>query len=98
MIGAGIALNLLFHIPLLVGCALTALDVLVVLALQGKGFRYVEALVITLIGSMMVIFAIEMVYAHPDWLAALKGFVPGAADRPQPRRCCTSRWAFWARR
>ena len=77
VIGAGIALDLLFHIPLLVGCSLTALDVLVVLALQGKGFRYVEALVITLIGSMMVIFAIELVYAHPDWLAALKGFVPG---------------------
>ena len=76
VIGAGIALNLLFHIPLIVGCALTSLDVLLVLALQGKGFRYVEALVITLIGSMMVIFAIEMVYAHPNWAGALAGFVP----------------------
>ncbi len=77
VIGAGIALNLLFHIPLLVGCSLTALDVLVVLALQGKGFRYVEALVIALIGTMMVIFTLEMVYSRPDWLLALKGFVPG---------------------
>ncbi len=78
VIGAGIALNLLFHIPLIIGCALTALDVLVVLALQGKGFRYVEALVITLIGTMMVIFAIEMVYARPAWFGVLAGFVPHA--------------------
>jgi manganese transport protein len=78
VIGAGIALNLLFHIPLIIGCALTALDVLLVLALQGKGFRYVEALVITLIGTMMVIFTVEMVYARPDWFGALAGFVPRA--------------------
>ena len=78
VIGAGIALNLLFHIPLIIGCALTALDVLAVLALQGKGFRYVEALVITLIGTMMVIFTIEMVYARPDWFGVLAGFVPHA--------------------
>ena len=78
VIGAGIALNLLFHIPLLLGCALTALDVLAVLALQGKGFRYVEALVITLIGTMMVIFTIEMIYARPAWFGVLAGFVPHA--------------------
>jgi len=78
VIGAGIALNLLFHIPLIIGCALTALDVLVVLALQGKGFRYMEALVITLIGTMMVIFTIEMIYARPEWFGALAGFVPHA--------------------
>ena len=78
VIGAGIALNLLFHIPLIIGCALTALDVLAVLALQGKGFRYVEALVITLIGTMMVIFTIEMVYARPAWFGVLAGFVPHA--------------------
>ena len=76
VIGAGIALNLLFHIPLLIGCALTALDVLVVLALQSRGFRWIEALVITLIGSMMVIFAVELIYARPDWTATLLGFIP----------------------
>ena len=76
VIGAGIALNLLFHIPLMIGCALTALDVLVVLALQGKGFRRVEALVITLIGTMMVIFTIEMIYSHPNWIGVAAGFVP----------------------
>ena len=85
VIGAGIALNLLFHIPLIVGCALTGLDVLIVLALQGKGFRYIEALVITLIGSMMVIFALEMVYSHPNWAAALAGFVPHAEIVRDPK-------------
>src|SRR5207245_9579253 len=49
-----------------------------VLALQGKGFRWIEAMVITLIGTMMVIFAIEMVYARPDWAATLRGFIPEA--------------------
>ena len=78
VIGAGIALNLLFHIPLIIGCALTALDVLVVLVLQGRGFRYVEALVITLIGMMMVIFTVEMIYARPAWFGVLAGFVPHA--------------------
>lgn len=78
VIGAGIALNLLFHIPLIIGCALTGLDVLLVLALQGKGFRYVEALVITLIGTMMVIFSVELAYAHVHWLGVLAGFVPHA--------------------
>ncbi|MGI4788474.1 MAG: Nramp family divalent metal transporter [Janthinobacterium lividum] len=78
VIGAGIALNLLFHIPLIIGCALTALDVLVVLMLQGKGFRYIEALVITLIGTMMVIFSVEMIYARPAWFGVLAGFVPHA--------------------
>ncbi len=76
VIGAGIALNLLFHIPMLIGCGLTALDVLLILALQGKGFRYIEALVITLIGSMMVIFAFEMVYARPEWALAVSGLIP----------------------
>ncbi len=76
VIGAAIALNLLFHIPLTVGVVLTGADVLLVLALQGKGFRYVEALIMTLIGTMMVIFGLELAYAHPDWNAALHGFLP----------------------
>ncbi len=78
VIGAGIALYLLFHVPLIVGCSLTALDVLIVLAMQGKGFRWVEALVITLIGSMMAIFAIEMIYSKPDWSATMAGFIPSS--------------------
>jgi manganese transport protein len=76
VIGAGIALNLLFHIPLLLGCAVTGLDVLLVLALQGRGFRYIEALVIGLIAIMMAIFVIEMVYTKPEWNLALKSLIP----------------------
>ena len=76
VIGAAIALNLLFHIPLTVGVILTGADVLIVLALQSKGFRWIEALIMTLIGSMMVIFGLELAYAHPNWNAALHGFLP----------------------
>jgi len=76
VIGAGIALNLLFHIPLIVGCSITALDVLIVLALQGKGFRWVEAMVIALIGIIIAILVAEVGFAHPDWHAMLIGAVP----------------------
>ena len=76
VIGAAIALNLLFHIPLMLGVILTALDVLLVLGLQHKGFRWIETLVITLIATMMVIFAIELVYARPDWFGVASGFLP----------------------
>ncbi len=76
VIGAAIALNLLFHIPLTLGVILTGADVLIVLALQSKGFRWIEALIMTLIGSMMVIFTLELAYAHPNWNAALHGFLP----------------------
>jgi manganese transport protein len=76
VIGAAIALNLLFHIPMIIGVALTTLDVLLVLALQHRGFRWIETLVITLIATMMGIFTIELIYAHPDWLGVLAGCLP----------------------
>jgi manganese transport protein len=78
VIGAGIALNLLFHIPLIIGCSLTAFDVLLVLGLQGKGFRWIEAIVIALIGTMMVIFVAEVAFAHPNWTAILHGLKPSS--------------------
>ena len=76
VIGAAIALNLLFHIPMILGVILTALDVLLVLALQHKGFRYIESLVIALIAAMMAIFALELIYAKPDWFGVLAGCIP----------------------
>ncbi len=76
VIGAAIALNLLFGIPYWAGVALTGLDVLIVLGLQSKGFRWLEILVITLIATMMVIFGIEVFFAKPDWHAVLVGMVP----------------------
>src|SRR3954452_25475840 len=76
IIGSAIALNLLFHIPVLVGVCITALDVLVVLFLQNKGFRYIEALVITLIGVIGGCFAWELIASRPDMIGIAKGFIP----------------------
>jgi len=76
VLGSAVALNLLFHIPLLLGVVLTALDVLIVLALQGRGFRLIEAFVVTLIASIAICFAYEIFFARPLWLEAAHGFVP----------------------
>ena len=78
VLGSAVALNLLFHIPLLLGVLLTALDVLIVLALQGRGFRLIEAFVITLIASIGLCFAYEIFFAHPVWREAARGFIPHA--------------------
>ncbi|MEY2538434.1 MAG: manganese transport protein [Verrucomicrobiota bacterium] len=78
VIGSAIALNLLFGIPLLVGVCVTALDVLVVLFLQNKGFRYIEALVITLITVVGGCFAWELIASRPDLIGVAKGFVPSS--------------------
>jgi manganese transport protein len=76
IIGSAIALNLLFGIPLLAGVCLTALDVLIVLFLQNKGFRYIEALVITLIAVIGGCFAWELIASRPDLVGVAKGFIP----------------------
>jgi len=76
VIGAAIALNLLFGVPLLWGVILTAADVFVVLYLQNKGFRYVEALVVALIVVIAVSFAIEIWWAAPSVTEIAAGFVP----------------------
>lgn len=78
VIGSAIALNLLFHIPLIWGVCLTALDVLAVMYLQNKGFRYIEALVITLIGTIGLCFLVEIIFSQPNVAALLGGFVPKA--------------------
>jgi manganese transport protein len=77
VIGSAIALNLLFHIPLLLGVCLTALDVLLILFLQQKGFRFLEALVISLIGMIGACFALEILFSRPS-LAGLASsfFIP----------------------
>ena len=76
VIGSAIALNLLFHIPLLVGVCLTALDVLAVMYLQAKGFRYLEALVVALILTIGACFFAEILFSRPEISAVLKGFMP----------------------
>jgi manganese transport protein len=76
VIGSAIALNLLFRLPLIWGVSLTALDVLVILFLQHRGFRYVEALVVGLILMIAGSFAVELWLARPDLTGVAAGFVP----------------------
>jgi manganese transport protein len=78
VLGAAIALNLLFGLPLIWGVCLTALDVLIVLFLQHKGFRYVEALVVSLILLIAGSFAVELWFARPALDAVAAGFIPRA--------------------
>jgi manganese transport protein len=76
VIGSAIALNLLFGIPIAWGVAITALDVFVVLYLQNKGFRLLEALVVVLIGTIGVCFLFEIIRSRPDAGAVAVGFLP----------------------
>jgi manganese transport protein len=76
VLGAAIALNLLFGLPLIWGVCLTALDVLVVLFLQHRGFRYVEALVVSLIVLIAGSFAVEMWLSKPALGTLAVGFIP----------------------
>jgi len=77
VVGSAIGLQLLFGIPLVWGCIITASDVLLVLYLQTKGFRYIEAIVITLITIIGGCFAAEIVFSQPSVGGILAGFVPG---------------------
>ena len=76
LLGSAIALQLLFRIPLLWGVCITALDILVLLFLQNKGFRYVEALVITLVATVGICFTAEIIFSQPDAGGILQGYVP----------------------
>ncbi|HEY9673962.1 MAG TPA: Nramp family divalent metal transporter [Waterburya sp.] len=76
LLGSAIALQLLFGIPLVWGVCITALDVLVLLFLQGRGFRYVEALVITLVAMVGVCFTAEILFSRPDAGGILLGYAP----------------------
>ncbi len=76
VIGTAIGLNLLFGIPLELGVVITALDVFLILYLQKLGFRWVEALVITLLGVIAVCFAVQIALADPDWGQVILGFAP----------------------
>ena len=79
VVGTAIGLQLLFGLPLLIGCILTGLDVLIVLYLQNKGFRYLEALIVALIAVTTGAFAIEVFLSRPDWPAVGAGLLPHAA-------------------
>src|SRR2546428_5517391 len=76
VIGSAIALKLLFGIPIVWGVCITALDVLIVLCLQTRGFRLVEALVISLITVIAIAFTAEILWSKPEWKALTLGFIP----------------------
>jgi manganese transport protein len=77
VVGSAIGLQLLFGIPLVWGCLITASDVLLVLYLQTKGFRYIEAIVITLIIIIGGCFTAELIFSKPGITGVLLGFIPG---------------------
>lgn len=76
VIGTAIALNLLFGIPLTIGVMITVADVLLILTLQARGFRYMEALIVTLMLIIGACFAVEVALSHPVWAEVAAGFVP----------------------
>ena len=76
VLGAAIGMKLLFGIPLLWGVFITALDVLLLLALPRLGMRRMEAVIIVLVATIGACFAIEMVLSQPALAAILRGFIP----------------------
>ncbi len=84
VIGTAIALNLLFGIPLTWGIIITALDVLIILMLQQRGFRMLEALVITLVATVGACFLFEIIISRPDIAGIAAGFVPSRSILTDP--------------
>jgi manganese transport protein len=76
LLGSALALNLLFHLPLALGVCITALDIMLVLLLQGKGFRWLEAMVLGLILTIGICFLVEILLAQPNWSAVAQGYLP----------------------
>jgi manganese transport protein len=76
LLGSAIALQLLFGLPLVWGVCIMALDVFALLLLQSKGFRYIEATVITMVGIIAICFIAEIAFVQPDIGGILGGYVP----------------------
>ena len=76
VIGAALALNLLFHIPLTWGVVITSMDVLLILLFQHKGFRFIEIIVASLIFLILACFAYELIASHPAFAPVLQGLMP----------------------
>jgi manganese transport protein len=76
VIGSAIGLQLLFGIPLALGVCLTAADVLLILMLQHRGFRLLEAVVVALITTTAGCFACEIIFSGPSMTGVLAGLVP----------------------
>lgn len=85
VLGSALALHLLFGVSLLTGIAITAFDTVIVLGLQGKGFRQVEAIVLGLILTISACFAVELGLVGLDWAAAARGLVPHGSVVSDPQ-------------
>ncbi|HEY2009172.1 MAG TPA: Nramp family divalent metal transporter [Rhizomicrobium sp.] len=79
VLGSALALQLLFHLHLWQGVLLTGFDTVVVLGLKGRGFRQLEAIVLGLIVTIAVAFAIELAFSPPDPVAIFRGLLPSLA-------------------
>ncbi len=84
VLGSALALFLLFDLPITVGIAITALDTLLILALQGAGFRRIEAIILVLVLTITGCFMVELALAPPDWSSVALGFVPSLERLQQP--------------
>ena len=78
VVGSAVAIQLLFGLPLIAGVLITALDVIIILFLNTKGFRHIEAMVGALIAVISVCFIAELILARPEWGAVAQGFIPRA--------------------
>ncbi len=96
VIGAAIALKLLFGMPLVVGVSLTALDTLLILVLQGRGMRYIEAFVVALIAIIGACFGYEMICRHPGFWPLAAAFIPSPSTLRDPSALYISLGIFGA--
>ena len=76
VLGMAIGLNMLFGIPMIAGVCITVVDVMLILALQSRGFRFVESIVIALVGLIGVSFGAQLLWLHPPLAAVMHGFLP----------------------
>ncbi|MDQ0087302.1 manganese transport protein [Paenibacillus anaericanus] len=85
VIGAAIALNLLFGLPIIYGVMITAVDVLLILLLQNKGFRSLEIFVVVLIATIGICFGIDLFLTKPDLGSVALGYIPSAQILSNPQ-------------
>jgi len=84
VLGSALAIHLLFGVSITTGIAITAFDTLLVLGLQGAGFRRVEAIVLGLVGTITACFVVELAMSQPNWLGVAMGFGPSLERLQQP--------------
>jgi manganese transport protein len=85
VLGSALALHLLFGVSLVIGIIITAFDTVIVLGLQGQGFRRVEAIVLGLVVTIGACFAVELALVGVDWNSVMRGFVPRVASLRDPQ-------------